>query len=153
MANGKTSNIDLARERRQRLASGERDDRRTRLLVLAIGGPLTVMALTLIVMALNVREQNRMNFQLRAAELVMRERPSVSPETSASALRSLFGDRLPNDFASHFTSETFPRADIEGLRSQKELIQLLAAHPRERGPIIDTWKRVFPNDKWIERVQ
>jgi hypothetical protein len=153
MPNGTTSNIDLAREKRQRVAHSEREDRRTRLLVLAIGGPLTVMALTLIVIALNIREQNRIDFQLKAAEVVMRERASVSPETSASALRSLFGDRLPDDFGTHFTGETFPRADIEGLRSQKELIELLAAHPRERAQIIDTWKRVFPNDKWIERIQ
>ena len=151
MTNGRPTNIDVQRERRRRMESGNQDDRRTRLLALAIGVPLAVIALTLVVIALDLRQQSKDSFGLRAADVVMSQGGNVSSTAKAQALQSLFGGRLPDDFAGRFQEGGFG-INSEGVRAQKDLMRLLADHPRERGQILDTWKRVFPEDRWVDDI-
>ncbi|MDP9072479.1 MAG: hypothetical protein M3N68_14585 [Actinomycetota bacterium] len=155
MTTSRTSSLDFEREQRRRKDVEDRDARRTRLTVLAIAIPLGVIALALVAGAFNEREQDKMDFQLRAAQAVMNERGDATPASRARALKSLFGDGLPDDFADHFDPETYGNADVEAqvVRSKKDLMQLLADHPRERAQIIDTWKQVFPGDKWVDDLR
>ncbi len=151
MTNGKPTNIDFQREKRRRMEPSDRDDRRTRLLMLAIGLPLAVIALALVVIAAGLRQESRDSFSMKAAELVMSPGGNVSPTAKAEALQSLFGNRLPDDFADRFSGGGFG-INREGVEAQKDLMQLLADHPRERAQILDTWKRVFPDDKWVDDI-
>lgn len=151
MTNGRPTDIDVQRERRRRMESGDRDDRRTRLLVLAIAIPLSVIALSLVVIALNLRQQSKDAFSLKAADVVMSPGGNVSSTAKAEALQSLFGGRLPDDFAGRFAGGGFG-INSEAVRAQKDLMQLLAEHPRERGQILDTWKKVFPADEWVNDI-
>ena len=151
----RTSSLDLEREKRRRSRVDDGDARRTRLTVAAIAAPLAVIALVLVAGAFNEREQDERDFQLRAAQAVMNERGDVTPASRARALKALFGDRLPDDFADHFAPDTYGNADVEAqiVRSKKDLMQLLADHPRERAQIIDTWKQVFPGDNWVDNLR
>lgn len=154
MTTSRTNSVDFEREKRRRREVDDRDARRTRLTAMAIAIPLGVIALVLMAGALNQREQDRLDFQLRAAQAVMNENGDVAAVSKARALKSLFGNRLPDDFVASFDAETYPtEIATQVVRSKKDLMQLLADHPRERAQIIDTWKQVFPGDTWVNDLR
>ncbi len=154
MTTSRTNSVDFEREKRRRREVDDRDARRTRLIAMAIAIPLGVIALVLTAGALNQREQDKLDFQLRAAQAVMNENGDVAAVSKARALKSLFGDRLPEDFVDSFDAETYPtEIASQVVRSKKDLMQLLADHPRERAQIIDTWKQVFPGDTWVNDLR
>jgi hypothetical protein len=154
MTSGRTNSLDFEREKRRRREVDERDARRTRLMVLAVAGPLAVIALVLVAGVFNQRAQAKLNFELKAAEAVMNERGDVAPVNKAKALKTLFGKRLPDDFVDSFSGDTYvAEVATQVVRSKKDLMQLLADHPRERAQIIDTWKQVFPGDKWVNDLR
>ena len=72
----------------------------------------------------------------------------------ARAMRALFPNRLPSDFAGSFNPSDFVSSNEAGVvQSKKELLDLLADHPSERQQIIDTWKHFFPDDEWVKDLE
>jgi hypothetical protein len=117
---------------------------------------LLVVAITVIAQLASDRSQARKDFELNAAELVMAEKKPIGTFNKARALKALFGDRLPSDFAENFKPAEF---EAPGYRrdaivaSKKELITLLADHPEHRRVIVRIWSHAFPDDDWISEFE
>lgn len=96
------------------------------------------------------REKNeKLQFQLKAAEIALDVRNSGEIQPKAAALAQLFPDRLPQNFAKNLDPETI-RFGPPTTDAKMELLKLLAQYPNERGAILRIWSHMFPADvgKW-----
>jgi hypothetical protein len=99
-------------------------------------------------------QQAQAEFELKAADIVMASDSAAGTYNKARAMRALFPNRLPLDFADSFNPSDFTSSNEAGVvQSKKELLNLLADHPSERQQIIDTWKYLFPDDEWVKDLE
>jgi hypothetical protein len=123
-------------------------------------GVVVPLLVALLVFWGNVQSDNRKadaDFQIKAAEIVMNTQTPTEAYGRARALKALFPDRLPPNFAQGFDPEKFSdRSSFENgqrVASKKELIGLIAAQPEQRDLIIKLWKELFPGDTWIDEIK
>jgi len=99
-------------------------------------------------------QQAQAEFELKAADIVMASDSAAGTYNKARAMRALFPNRLPLDFAGSFNPSDYTSSNEAGVvQSKKELLNLLADHPSERQQIIDTWKYLFPDDEWVKDLE
>lgn len=81
------------------------------------------------------------DFQLKAAEIVMDSDSATETRNKAIALKRLFGDRLPKNFAENF--------DIKGVGgpNKDKIFDVLAEHPDNRQQILSDWVTLWPGDR------
>lgn len=93
----------------------------------------------------SIRAQSRMNFELKAAEIVMNARNVFGVRTRADVLRALFPRKLPRDFADSFDPKkhAFIGPSVE---SKMELLKLIIAHPEREQEIVHLWRRMYIGD-------
>lgn len=93
----------------------------------------------------SIRAQSRMNFELKAAEIVMNARNVFGVRTRADVLRDLFPDKLPPDFADSFDPEKHTSRGPSP-ESKLELLKLIVAHPEREKDIVQLWRRMYISD-------
>src|SRR5215213_6849236 len=148
------------------------EKRRTWLTAVSSVGALVAIFIPLLIAALTFRnasvtqerqaedqlalqaQQAQAAFELKAAEIVMASDNVAVTYNKARAMRALYPNRLPPDFAGSFNPSDFTSSNEAGVvQSKKELLNLLADHPSERQQIIDTWKHFFPEDEWVKNLE
>ena len=87
----------------------------------------------------NVSANN--DFQLKAAEIAMDSDSPVETLNKAVALKKLFKDKLPENFA-----EDFNATEIGG-PNKKKLFDTLSEHPENREQILQDWIELWPDDR------
>ena len=94
-------------------------------------------------------ESEKLQFQLKAAEIAFDVRNSREIQPKAAALAQLFPERLPKDFAKNLDPDTI-RFGPPATEAKLELLKLLAQYPNQRTVILRTWGHMFPLDtgKW-----
>jgi hypothetical protein len=96
------------------------------------------------------------DFELKVAEILMAAKGPYETRGRAIALRQIFPSRLGDKFAITFNPEdaTDRAAFIHDrtVASKKRLLNLLAEHPQDRQQIIETWRRLFPDDVWVAKL-
>jgi hypothetical protein len=94
-------------------------------------------------------ESEKLQFQLKAAEIAFDVRNSREIQPKAAALAQLFPERLPKHFAKNLDPDTI-RFGPPATDAKLELLKLLAQYPTQRTVILRTWGHMFPTDigKW-----
>ena len=113
--------------------------------------PLLIAAGTFFYNSQNQREQARIDFKLKAAEIVLNAQGPTEAKNKAAAMAALFPDYLPSDFAENFKPLDYGSPKIS--TPQIELLTLIIEHPDQRNEIIDMWLHVAPFDKWAEKLR
>ncbi len=113
--------------------------------------PLLIAVGTFFYNSQNQREQARIDFKLKAAEIVLNAQGPTEAKNKAAAMAALFPDYLPSDFAEDFTPLDYGSPKISS--PQIQLLTLILEHPDQRNEIIDMWLQVAPFDKWAEKLR
>ena len=93
----------------------------------------------------SIRAQSRLNFELKAAEIVMNARNVFGVRTRADVLRDLFPDKLPRDFSGSFDPKKYAQPG-PSTESKLELLKLIVAHPEREKEIVQLWRRMYTGD-------
>jgi len=124
-------NRKLAQETRNRIISS-----------LGIGIPVLVAGIGLIGTLLTTRANNDSEFRLKAAELALSD--ALGPSTirqRAQALRDLFPDRLPANFADEITGGQYLLGTADEFRWQ--MLQQAAAKADCAAQVVGLWRDVL----------
>jgi flagellar biosynthesis/type III secretory pathway M-ring protein FliF/YscJ len=118
----------------------------------AIGSVLVTLGVGLSAYLFQIRTRKRdeaLQFQLKAAEIVMDARDTNQARRKAEFLTQLFRDRLdPLDKA--LKAEHFPFFG-RSQETKEDLLKVLAQHPESRSDIIRAWEILFPWDSTDSR--
>ena len=113
--------------------------------------PLLIAAATLYFNGRTQLEQARIDFKLKAAEIVLNTSGPSEAKNKAEALVNLFPAELPANFADNFAPTDYGSPKIS--TQQKELLNLIIAHPEQRNEIVEMWLAVAPFDTWAEKLK
>jgi hypothetical protein len=103
---------------------------------------------TLLFGILTQNRQARLEFEMKAAEIVMDAKGPRGALTKAQILSSLFPKRLPPNFAESMDKEHFKGSSAE---SKRELLKLLA-EKSSPAQIVQYWQQLFPGDDWPKHL-
>ncbi|HWH81294.1 MAG TPA: hypothetical protein VNU71_03565 [Burkholderiaceae bacterium] len=96
------------------------------------------------------RQQAQSQFEIKAAELVLKAGSVAEAKANAAALVALFGDRLPPDFGKTFDEEKLEAFGADIVAAKTELLKLFSDRGmkcEQKLAAIDLWKQLFPDDK------
>jgi hypothetical protein len=93
----------------------------------------------------SIRAQSRMNFELKAAEIVMNARNVFGVRTRADVLRDLFPDKLPKEFSDSFDPKKYAQRG-PSTESKLELLKLIVANPEREKDVVQLWRRMYAGD-------
>jgi hypothetical protein len=111
--------------------------------------PVLVAAATLGVGIYTQNQQARRTFELKVAELVMVDISPWGARNRARALKALFADTLPADFAADFNPSDF----VGHQSSKRELLKMIAENPGAKDIIVSSWRQLFPDDEWAKDLK
>jgi hypothetical protein len=97
-------------------------------------------------------EDAKLQFELKAAEIAFMGETPLAVRDRAKALKTMFGDRLRDDFLSSYDPYEF--GEKEGnIESKKFFLDLLLKYPDQQFETLCFWKELFPGDvNWLVRV-
>jgi hypothetical protein len=103
---------------------------------------------TLLFGILSQRSQAKLQFEMKAAEIVMDSKGPRAARTRAALLHKLFPTRLPHDLSATINVKDLRTSTTE---SRKELLKMLAekSTPSE---IVKYWLQIFPGDDWAKNL-
>lgn len=120
--------------------------------LLGLAVPLLVAAITQAVSVYNQNKQAKRDFELKVVEVLLSEGSPDVLRNKARAFKALFPHLFPSDFGENFKPSEFGSggaAPEPGIA----LITLIAEHPAQKDLILQTWRQVFPKDKWLDAVK
>jgi hypothetical protein len=112
--------------------------------VLAIGTPIWLAYIQSRTETKRRREDEVLQFQLKAAEIALDTTESSLAVGKAAALKALFPDRLPDGFASSLDQKNISFGPGREMRLQ--FLKILAEHPDNREFLADVWGIMWPGD-------
>ena len=102
--------------------------------------PFSLGVLAYWAQALAQRKQERLQFQLKAAELIMDARDTTEVKRKAELLKKLFPERLKDLKLDEKRYPSFSRSQ----ETRLELLKLFAEFPETRGDVLRAWGMLFP---------
>lgn len=97
------------------------------------------------------RLNNRLDFTIAAANLLIESRDLIEMQTKAVAMRNLFEDFLPEQFDLNAPPDYL--AELQDGRAKNNLMHLLVKHPDQSERIIELWKVLYPSErKWLVKL-
>jgi hypothetical protein len=154
----KTLNLDLEEKKlnfeREKLDRQIKLDREKELYKVA-GAVITILGSVILAYIafsndLDLQEQQALSdFKLKAAEIAMSAKTPIGTENKAKALQNLFPTELGPNFGRSFDPKDFGFVDDRGRREQ--LMDVLVKYNESRDEILDTWWKLFPEDRdWLK---
>lgn len=118
------------------------------------GIPLLTVAATVALAIWTQYQKTTDDFALKAADIVMSATTANGVANKAFALKKVFPDRLPENFASSFDPKTLPyvAAPLEPALSHLELISLLAPQSASTPELVKLLRALYPNDPKLALV-
>jgi hypothetical protein len=125
--------------------------------------PLLVAAGSLAFSVMNQRTQARLQrdlqsdagalqFELKAAEIVMNTQGPQETANRARALKALFGNRLSSDFVESFDWKQFAAGGAR-VELATGLMEQLAKYPDQHDRLLAMWLAIFPGDEWVRKLE
>ena len=157
---GSSERLQLERERlqleRDRLAFDRQKHADSRgsewIQAASVAVPLLVGALTLLIGVRNQANQAKLQFELKAAEVVADAGGPHGMRSRALSLRALFPDRLRSDFAEAFDPKLTLVAPGESSQHKIVFFESVAPHVKDYEQLASLWQKLFPTDKWPARI-
>jgi hypothetical protein len=116
--------------------------------------PLLAAILTIAYSSYSSNQEAKNNFELKAAEIVMNANGPLVTYHKAIAMKYLFNDSLPDDFAASFNPADRKFGGPDYIDSKKELLKLIVENPQfDRNDTIELWCDLFPGDEWINHLR
>jgi len=97
------------------------------------------------------KDSAKLQFDLKAAEIAFSGKSPEAVKNRASALKKMFGDRLPADFAKDFDADSHGGGK-EASTEKMAFLDLLLKHPDKQPQIVKIWDALF-SDAWLDRVK
>jgi hypothetical protein len=142
------SQIQLERDKFIFEKDNEERKNQTELLKAVISG--FSLAVPILIGIYTLRVQNKNNFDLKAAEIVMDANNPIGVKRKAAVLQALFPARLSSDFSASFDPKNYisigPSTD-----SKLKLLQIIVDNPGKEEEIVTLWRRMFPDDS-LEQI-
>lgn len=91
--------------------------------------PLLAILATVALGVWELREKSRADFELKAAEIVLNASSPIASANKAYALKKIFPERLPANFAESFDPNSLPYGKADGAASKPPV----ATPPSKRG--------------------
>jgi hypothetical protein len=98
------------------------------------------------------RQQEKSQFQLKAAEIMFNSKDGYEIKSRAEILKMILQDKLPSNFAEAFLPDSMGFNDVYTINAKIELLKMLASKTTKED-IIENWKKVFADDIWIDTLQ
>jgi hypothetical protein len=93
-------------------------------------------------------EQAKSQFEIKAAEIVLQTRSPEEASDKAKALKSLFPNRLPENFAESFDPTKLASYSPDIISEKLELLKLLEGKKApEMKRIVELWTILYPEDQ------
>ena len=118
--------------------------------ILSIFVPLVIAGITFYQNVQSQKEQAELNFELKAAEIVLNESNPMATFNKAKALAALFPRRFSAEFASSFNPDNYGGPDSDNIIT---LLKMIAEHPDQKKAILKNWKSVLPGDNWADSIK
>jgi hypothetical protein len=130
----------------------------------AIAGPLLIATIGFWTAVTNQRNQEKLQraakeaeakiqFELKAAEIVMAEHSPYAAHGKARALKTLFPERLSAGFADSFRPENFLDTGSESPQAKSFFFERAIANQAALPKMLELWKKLFPEHIWVNRVE
>ncbi len=93
-------------------------------------------------------KQAQSQFEIKAAEIVLKTGSAREARDTAKALLAIFPDRLPKNFAEQFDPDNVPNFGPDVINAKTALLSILPGKTEEqKNEIIELWNKMFPEDK------
>lgn len=115
--------------------------------------PLLAVIFTIYYGIWTQRQQEKIQFQLKAAEIMFQAKDAYEIKSRAEILNLLFPDKLPANFSNKFYPDSLGFYSRYEIDAKIELLKMLVEKTSGRNEIVENWSRVFPDDKWVELLR
>jgi len=118
------------------------------------GVPLIAVLITGLLAYWGQVQKSRDNFALKSAEIVMKAPNQWAAGNKAYALRTIFSNKLPENFSDSFNPDDLPyHAPVDPVKiDRSNLLHLLVQNPSDTEAIIEFAKVLFPEDPFIKKM-
>jgi hypothetical protein len=96
-------------------------------------------------------ESAKLQFEIKAAEIAFSGKTPEAVRNRASVLKTIFGDRLPENFPPTFDPKTYGGGK-ESPEEKMFFLELLLKYAGKETEIIKGWEMLF-GDTWLDRVK
>lgn len=96
------------------------------------------------------RQQEKTQFQLKAAEIMFNSTDAYEMKAKADILRIILTDKLPSNFAQTFNPASLGFYDRYQVNAKMELLKMLSSKASDQERLVGFWKKAFPDDTWID---
>lgn len=114
--------------------------------------PLLAVIFTIFYGIWTQRQQEKTQFQLKAAEIMFNAKDAYEIKSRAEILHLIFPDKLPSNLSRQFHPDSLGFYSRYEIDAKIELLKMLSANMQGNKEIVENWKRVFPDDKWPDTL-
>jgi hypothetical protein len=112
--------------------------------------PLLAVIFTIFYGIWTQRQQEKIQFQLKAAEIMFNGRDAYDIKSRAVMLNLIIPDKLPANFSQQFYPDSLGYYSRYAIEGKLELLKMLSAKTKGNNEIVENWRKVFPDDKWAD---
>lgn len=114
--------------------------------------PLLAVIFTIYYGIWTQRQQEKIQFQLKAAEIMFDARDAYEIKSRAEILNLIFPDKLPANFSHKYYPDSMGLYSQLSIEARIEFLKMLAEKARGKEEIVENWRILFPDDKWADQL-
>jgi hypothetical protein len=114
--------------------------------------PLLAVIFTIFYGIWSQRQQEKAQFQLKAAEIMFTSKDGYEIKSRAEILKIILQDKLPSGFAEAFHPDSLGFNDMSLVNAKIELLKMLASKVTTKEEIVEYWRRAFREDNWADTL-
>ena|SRR5688572_27500867 len=115
--------------------------------------PLLAVVSTIFYGIWTQRQQEKTQFQLKAAEIMFNSTDAYEMKGKANILRIILNDKLPPNFAQAFNPYSLGFYDRYQVNAKIELLKLLSSKTSNKEEVVEFWRKAFPDDAWADTLR
>ena len=98
------------------------------------------------------RQQEKTQFQLKAAEIIFNSKDGYEIKGKSEILKIILQDRLPLGFAEAYNPDSLGANDMSEVNAKIELLKMLSTKSTKE-EIVSYWKKAFRDDNWVDSLR
>ncbi|MGV3502610.1 MAG: hypothetical protein ACO1O1_02830 [Adhaeribacter sp.] len=114
--------------------------------------PLLAVIFTIYYGIWTQRQQEKIQFQLKAAEIMFNARDAYEIKSRAEILNLIFPDKLPANFSHTYYPDSMGLYSQLSIEARIELLKMMAGKAKSKNEIVENWRKLFPDDRWAEQL-
>lgn len=114
--------------------------------------PLLAVIFTIYYGIWTQRQQEKIQFQLKAAEIMFNARDPYEIKYRADILNLIFPDKLPANFSHKYYPDSMGLYSRYSIDARIEFLKMLAQKAEGKEEVVENWRKLFPDDKWADQL-